>query len=239
MGVKGNDNNTNHGHESHPTKGNRTTIIAKESIQVIKQVGKVVEKNVLTMKEKVISLSKPPPIKQSFKLPDNPDLFRVGYVELRDVRIFTKEIISRGNGVGGSAKSTGNTVALNEQDNDDGRNVNDLEFEKPTNNPQQHNQHNLKHKVNNWSKPILVKVLKLYHSELCPSSYTVATLMKEKDLNNKQASSLDNAALIGLPIEQVTNILISRILTEVAKTNTGQLLTNAFSELFAWFDVEA
>ena len=44
----------------------RTTMIAKEDIQVMKHVGKLVEKNVLDMKNQVDSLSQPPPHKEGF-----------------------------------------------------------------------------------------------------------------------------------------------------------------------------
>ena len=101
-------------------------------------------------------------------------------------------------------------------------------------------QRNLTMGVTNWSKPILVKEVRLYHSELCPSSYSLALYLKEKNLTSihSPSSSFDKAALIGLPIEQVSNIIMTKILTESAKTNTGQLLTNAFSEVFAWFNIE-
>lgn len=228
------------GHDTQSTKGNRTTAIAKESIQVMKQVGKVVEKNVLTMKEKVILLSKPPPIKEGFQAPEYPDLFRVGFVELRDVRIFTKEIISRGHS-GGVVKSINHVVPSSESEEGLKPNLNDAEFGKPigSNHFAQSKPRKLAFGISNWSKPILLKELKIYHAELCPSSYSVATMLKEKHGNNAQSSLVDNALFVGLPIEQVCNIVMSRILTEIAKTNPNQLLTKAFSEIFTWFDVEA
>lgn len=222
VGVKGNVNAAISGHEG----GNRTTAIAKEGIQVMKQVGKVVEKNVLTMKEKVISLSKPPPMKEGWKAFENTEMFRVGFVELQDVRIFTKEIISKGKNVVPSNEKT-------QQQSDE-----DLEFDKPYKQQEQEPQH-LTLGINNWSKPILVKELRIYHAELCPSSYSISMLWKQKNANNIHSlSSFDKAALIGQPIDQIGNIILRRALAEIAKTNTGQILTNAFSEVFAWFDVE-
>jgi len=247
------------------TKGNRTTLMAKEGIQVMKQVGKVVEKNVLNMKEKVLdSYTKPPPLKADYKYPEHPDLFRVGFVELRDVRIFTKEMISRGNSGGGgnsnrdeitmdelpTTMKNGSTVAT-----DTATNSFDLEFKLPQPKPR------LTLGVNGWSKPMYVKEVRLYPAELCPPSYSLATILKEKSSSGGGAGTgsaassssssspttakkavppqtIDTAALIGLPIEQVSNIIVTKVLTEVAKTNTGQLLTNAFSEVFGWFDVD-
>lgn len=259
VGVKDNKGNSasTNGNESQSsgTKGNRSAVIAKEGIQVIKRVGKVVEKNVLTMKEKVISLSKPPPFKEGYKPPENPELFRIGFVELRDIRIFTKEIISSGTIANGSLMNTiinSNVLpSVDKKQQEEGddlsksttRSSNELESVKPGSRSiatPTTKQQNLCMGVNNWSKPILVKEVRLHHSELCPSSYSLALLLKENNMTSihSPSSSFDKAALIGLPIEQVSNIIMTKMLTESAKTNTGQLLTNAFSELFAWFNIE-
>ena len=219
-------------------------------------MGKVVEKNVMTMKEKVDAISKPPPIKESWKKPEFPELFRVGFVELRDVRIFTKEIMYNnrlGGGIGnnnnnGAGGSNGSNVIHNVQggsgidQNESTMRPNDVEFDKPNNAnsfPSYEPKRRLSLGVNNWSKPIVVKEVRIYQTDLSPSSYTVSSMLKEKNAQSTPSSSIDTAAVIGLEIEQVSNIVMTRILTEIAKTNPGQLLTNAFSEVFKWFDVEA
>ena len=207
------------------------------------------------MKEKVDAISKPPPIKESWKPPEFPELFRVGFVELRDVRIFTKEIMYN-NRLGGNigtnncngAVSNGSNGSNSVQggsgpdQNEKTMRPNDAEFDKPNNansflsyEPQRR----LSLGVNNWSKPILVKEVRICQTDLSPSSYTVSSMLKEKNAQSTPSSSIDTAAVIGLEIEQVSNIVMTRILTEIAKTNPGQLLTNAFSEVFKWFDVEA
>ncbi len=253
--------------------------MAKEGIQVMKQVGKVVEKNVLTMKEKVLdSYTKPPPTKADYKYPDRPDLFRVGFVELRDVRIFTKEMISRGSGGSNSHVNSGYPHGAEKHSDESTNDVTtsikngggttaptttatnstssvvvaaastsssfDIEL-KPLSSHSQ-SKPRLTLGVNGWSKPMYVKEVRLYPAELCPPSYSLATILKEKEKEKESSSSstpnqlqiVDTAALIGLPIEQVSNIITTKVLTEVAKTNTGQLLTNAFTEVFAWFDVD-
>ena len=260
-----NDESNNGTDAQTSTKASRTTIIAKEGIQVIKQVGKVVEKNVLTMKEKVDAISKPPPVKQSWKPPENPELFRVGFVELRDVRIFTKEIMSHnrvggGSGMGGGGSSVGMVVTMNTDknipsqllgggvdNNDSTTKPSGVEFDNPTtvnsfssNEPK----NRLSLGVNNWSRPILINDVRIYQTDLSPSSYTITSMLKEKNIQSQQSSlssqaSIDTSELIGLEIEQVSNIIMTRMLTEIAKKNPGQLFTNAFTEVCKWFDVEA
>lgn len=281
VGVQTNNNATNNGTDtkSSSTKASRTTIIAKEGIQVIKQVSKVVEKNVLTMKEKVDAISKPPPIKESWKPPEYPELFRVGFVGLRDVRIFTKEIISHnrtggghnhsgvgvgvgvGSGINGSngMTSMGNINNYSSQQLDGGVDTNytttatnpsNVEFDKPTqvnSFSSTDTKRQLSLGVNNWSKPLLVKDVRIYQTDLVPSSYAVSSMLKEKNMQAMPSSSssspshasFDTAEILGLEIEQVSNIIMTRVLAEIAKTNPGQLFTNAFSEVCKWFDVKA
>jgi len=65
-------------HENNASSKSMETI-TKEGIQVMKQVGKMVEKNVLVVKEQMDSLSKPPPQKKEWK-ESTPDLFRFGRI---------------------------------------------------------------------------------------------------------------------------------------------------------------
>jgi len=180
----------------------RTTMIAKEGIQVMKHVGKVVEKNVLDMKNQVDSLSQPPPHKEGFVTEKNPDLFRIGWIIIQDIRIFSKDIIlvHRSSAIEDNGSST---PAKEENYRDDYRGKSMEQINSSS-----------------WSKPILVKEVVIYPTELCPSSL-------EKDD--------DNTLVIGQPIEHILQVVLIKTLKEMAKCNTGQLLNNAFSEVFAWF----
>jgi len=224
-------------------KSSRTTKIAKESLQVIKKVGKVVEKNVLTMKEQVYdTLSKPPPMKEGYKAPGNPELFRFGFVELRDARIFTKEIIYRGsvtpNHNGTATFFAGGTrPSMDHQQKDEEVEVSQNNDNSVGNAPSTEPP---KMTTNGWSKPILVKEVKIHPHEFCPSPSQSSNLSKEKNGHSAAHShiaSINTSVLLGQPIEDVSYTIITRVLTEIAKTNTGELLANAFSEVFAWFDV--
>eukprot|EP00555_Chaetoceros_dichaeta_P007742 CAMPEP_0198257492 /NCGR_PEP_ID=MMETSP1447-20131203/7161_1 /TAXON_ID=420782 /ORGANISM="Chaetoceros dichaeta, Strain CCMP1751" /LENGTH=422 /DNA_ID=CAMNT_0043944411 /DNA_START=384 /DNA_END=1652 /DNA_ORIENTATION=+ len=130
----------------------RTTMIAKEGIQLMKDVGKVVEKNVLDMKSQVDSLAKPPPRKEGLVMEENPDLFRIGWIIIQDIRIFSKDIIL----VRGSSafEDSSNAEVSKEESNTDEYQVKRRE------------------QINSsgWSKPILVNEVVIHPTELCPSS---------------------------------------------------------------------
>jgi len=130
----------------------RTTMIAKEGIQLMKHVGKVVEKNVLDMKSQVDSLAKPPPRKEGLVMDENPDLFRIGWIIIQDIRIFSKDIILvRGSS---SFEDISNAEVSREENN-----TNDYQVKR-------------REQINSsgWSKPILVKEVVIHPTELCPSS---------------------------------------------------------------------
>jgi len=172
-------------------KQNKSIGIAKEGIQVMKQVGKVVEKNVLNMKEQVDALSKPPPFRKDWKPMEYPDLFRFGYIVLKDARIFTKDIII----VPGADEKT--------SDKDE---VSSCDFTSTS--------------AKGWSKPIAIKEVRLFPSELCPP--------KDKE----------NASTIGQPIEVYSNLALERVFTEMATSSiSGKLLNNAFTDVFKLFDI--
>ena len=70
--------------------------IAKESIQVIKNMHKAVERNVEEIKQQVDVFTKPPPKKPNWK-PPRMDTIRIGYIIGKDIRIFTKGVILSSN----------------------------------------------------------------------------------------------------------------------------------------------
>jgi hypothetical protein len=71
-----------------------------------------------------------------------------------------------------------------------------------------------------WSKPIPIKEVKLYPSELCPPR------------------DIDNPCTIGQPIDVYVNAVLERIFTELATSSiSGKMLNNSFSEVFALFEI--
>jgi len=165
--------------------------IAKEGLQVIKQVGKVVEKNVKNMKEQVDALSKPPLFRHDWSSPENSDLFRIGYIVLQDIRIFTKDIII----VPGSEEKAKTGIKNSE-----------VKYQTMS--------------ATGWSKPIVLEDIKLHPIELSPPKDGV------------------DPCTLGQPIENLTNIVLERIFTEMATSSiSGELLNKAFADVFAWFKI--
>lgn len=88
--------------------------IAKESLQVIKNMQKAVERNVEEIKEQVDAFTKPPPKKLNWKKP-RMDTIRIGYLLGKDIRIFTKGIILNSSQKINNAKAStsANTISSN------------------------------------------------------------------------------------------------------------------------------
>jgi hypothetical protein len=117
--------------------------IAKEGLHVMKHVGKVVEKNVLIMKEQVDALSKPPPKKSDWDSSKSTDMFRIGHINIDDIWIFTKDILV----VTGSPHNSSNHTSLTKADMKTRQDIN----------------------PSGWSKPIFIERVLLRSHELCPS----------------------------------------------------------------------
>merc|ERR1712226_758549 len=79
------------------TKGyNNVQNIAKESLSIIKNMQKAVEKNVEEIKQQVDVFTKPPPKKVGWIMP-RMDTIRIGYLVGRDIRIFTNGVLLNSN----------------------------------------------------------------------------------------------------------------------------------------------
>jgi hypothetical protein len=76
----------------------------KHGVSVMRELGKVVEKNVIDIKTSLSLLQKPPEKKQGWQS-KSPDYIRVGSLLLREGRIFTKDILLAKGGKGDSAVS--------------------------------------------------------------------------------------------------------------------------------------
>ncbi len=74
--------------------------------------------------------------------------------------------------------------------------------------------------VNNWSVPIFLKEVSFGGT----------------DLSNPVSYRENGLPVIGLKPDQLIDVLIRRALSEMAKSNTGRLFSNAMGEFFAWMD---
>lgn len=168
-------------------------IMARESLKVVRSMGKAVERNVSEIQQSL----KPPQKKDGFKSPD--DWIRIGWLTFREVRIFTKDIILS------SSKSS------NSSSNSPNLKINPTKVDPSHETPSQ---------SNNWSVPILLKEVSFGGT----------------DLSNPVSLRENGLPVIGLKPDQLVDVLIRRALSEMAKSNTGRLFSNAMGEFFAWMD---
>jgi hypothetical protein len=200
------DSTATTGNSQHILSTKSMGVIAKEGIQVIKQVGRAMEQNVLDMKQVVDNLSKPPPKKVGSDV-INYDLFRIGRITFREVRVFTKDVFS--------IRSSTFSSTLN--------NNNNIKVLSSTSNAKQESMQQQQQRMDTtgWSKPVLLKEVILTSMDLCPPS---------KNLDE------DGTHAMGQRIDVLADIVLKRLLAEMAKTNTGLLLNNALGEVFAVLD---
>jgi hypothetical protein len=185
--------------------------IAKEGIQVIKQVGKVMEQNVLEMKQVVDSLSKPPPKKAGWDT-INYDLFRIGRITFKEIRVFTKDVFT--------VRSSAILPNALEDVVPSPTNKSHSVSSSSTNMTSKDSMHQHTPRMG-WSKPIYLKEVIMTSFDLCPPS---------KILDE------DGLPAMGQRIDILADLVLKRLLAEMAKTNTGLLLNNALGEVFSVFD---
>ena len=193
--------------------------MAKDSIHVIKEMGKAVEKNVTEFREQVDSYHQPPPKKKGHRA--SKDILRFGCIVVRDVRIFmmtqknavasmsaatvaAEDSAETKAALASAAASTGAAGLTTKPSTDDASSVRSTI-------------------EGGWSKPIRIKEIAVSGAELCPP-------MRSRDENGLPG--------VGLPVEKVADILVKRLLAETAKTNGGRVLHTAFGEVFSWIDVK-
>mmetsp|Transcript_18193 Transcript_18193/g.39385 ORF Transcript_18193/g.39385 Transcript_18193/m.39385 type:complete len:552 (-) Transcript_18193:134-1789(-) len=199
--------------------------MARDSISVMKQMSKAVEKNVSDLKDQVDSFQKPPPKKKGHKGPPEDELFRLGCVVVRDMRIFmmTQKNAAISMSAGAATAAAADLAEVTEEDaapspTDASAAATGLTAEPSADDA------SVKSTIEGgWSKPIRIKELAISGAELCPP-------MRSRDKSGMPG--------VGLQIDKVVDIIIKRLLAETAKTNSGRLLHTAFGEVFSWMDVK-
>ena len=192
--------------------------IAKDSITVMKQMGRAVEKNVSEFREQVDSYHQPPPKKKGHRAPK--DILRFGCIVVRDVRIF---MMTQKNAVASMSMSTAAVAADDSETKATTAAAASTASAGLTTKPSTDDASIKSTIEGGWSKPIRIKEIAVSGAELCPP-------MRSRDENGLPG--------VGLPVEKVADILIKRFLAETAKTNSGRVLHTAFGEVFSWIDVK-
>jgi hypothetical protein len=115
----------------------------KHGVSVMRELGKVVEKNVIDIKTSLSFLQKPPEKKQGWQS-KSPDYIRVGSLLLREGRIFTKDILLAKGGNGDGVVNAASALV-----------------------PDQFNSSRQK-TTSGWTRPIVIFELAITGAELCP-----------------------------------------------------------------------
>lgn len=123
----------------------------EQGVSVMRELGKVVEKNVSDIKNQVAFLHKPPGKKQGWK-PRPPDDIRVGSILLREARIFNKDILLAKGGNGDDAVNATSTVVLKQSS----RSLKSGKVGDSSN------------RQLGWARPIVIFELAITGAELCP-----------------------------------------------------------------------
>lgn len=76
--------------------------------------------------------------------------------------------------------------------------------------------------ISGWSRPIVIFELALTSAEMSPS-------MSSRDPNT-------GLPVVGIPMDRLMDIIIKKLMAEVAKYNTGRLFQTAFGDVFSFVD---
>ena len=184
-----------------------TKVRVAEGIDVMRQLGKVVEKNMAEIKENMTFLQKPPPKKDGWAEKKAEDIIRIGSFLLREMRIFTKDVLGQGGNA--NANSISNTSTM------DSASISTMTgngaISKVDSTP------------SGWSPPIVVWELAITSAEFSPP-------MSARDVNT-------GLPVVGITIDRVVDIVVNRLLAETAKSNTGRLFQTAIGDVFSFMEV--
>ena len=79
--------------------------------------------------------------------------------------------------------------------------------------------------ISGWSRPIVIFELSLTSAEMSPS-------MSARDPNT-------GMPVVGIPMDRFLDIIMKKLMAEVAKYNTGRLFQTAFGDVFSFVDANA
>lgn len=84
---------------------------------------------------------------------------------------------------------------------------------------------NMDRHISGWSRPIVIFELSLTSAEMSPS-------MSARDPNT-------GMPVVGIPMDRFLDIIMKKLMAEVAKYNTGRLFQTAFGDVFSFVDANA
>mmetsp|Transcript_18884 Transcript_18884/g.39744 ORF Transcript_18884/g.39744 Transcript_18884/m.39744 type:complete len:569 (-) Transcript_18884:821-2527(-) len=178
----------------------------EHGVSVMRELGKVVEKNVTDIKNQVVFLQKPPEKKAGWES-KKPDDIRVGSILLREARIFNKDILlaKGGNGDNEVVETASIVSKQNSQSLKGGKGSSSST--------------SASNRMG-WARPIVIFELAITGAELCPPM--------------SARCSATGMPVVGISIDRLVDIILKRIMAEVAKSNTGRLFQTAFGDVFSF-----
>ncbi|KAL3781740.1 hypothetical protein HJC23_004839 [Cyclotella cryptica] len=189
---------TVNGDEPSSSKPKKDKVV--EGVNVIRQLGKVVEQNVTDIKDQMSFLQKPPKRKEGL-VEKHMDIVRIGSFLLREMRIFTKDVLIT------KTKTTGTSKA-------------NVQIQ-----PENIGAASIASTQAGWSRPIVIWELAITGAEFSPP-------MSARD-------SHTGLPVVGIPVDRAVDIILKRLMTEAAKSNTGKLLETAFGDVFSVMNISA
>jgi len=185
------------------TEGKDWNAKKEHGVSVMRELGKVVEKNVTDIKNQVVFLQKPPGKKQGWKSM-TPDDIRVGSILLREARVFNKDILLAKGGNGDDLVNATSAIVSKQSS----RSLKGGKVDDPSN------------RRLGWARPIVIFELAITGAELCPPM--------------SARCPVTGMPVVGISIDRLVDIIMKRIMAEVAKSNTGRLFQTAFGDVFSF-----
>lgn len=216
---------------------NNMGTFAMQSVKVMKEMGKAVEKNVSEIQAQIESYKKPPQKKKDWKSKPSNDLFRIGYIIVKDLRVFTKELVLVNNIGNGTNNSSDNPSAANSSAPPPSA-LNTSNTATPdTSAAMGKSNSTIDCSASGWSQPILFKTVTMSSADLSPPKYRKK---RESTIGGGGATATKKSQIIvppiALRIDEYVNIIIEIMLAEMAKTKTGDVFKIAMGDVFAWLD---
>lgn len=232
------------------------SVFFRKSVQVMQQVSHAVVQN---NKRGRVLLPFTPPAHREDRPRTPPIQGRVGRVVVRDVRVFTrattstpttsantkhtsnekgvKEDVSQEHGTGGEDAANHDEeqqryFVPNADDPDETIEV--IDEESIPSRPTKHQTAtSTTSQTTCWNKPLYIQQVVLRASELCPPKslveHNVVWGLNDTD-------DIDYPAIYQ-PLDKVAQVVLKRLLAEMAKSNTGRLLETAMGEVLAYLQV--
>lgn len=133
-----------------------------------------------------------------------PDYIRVGAILLREARIFTKDILVAKGGNGDDVVNVSSEIVSKSSS----LSLKGEKVDNPGN------------RRLGWARPIVIFELAMTGAELCPP---MTARCPETGM-----------PVVGISIDRLGDIVLKRIMAEVAKSNTGRLFQTAFGDVFSF-----